>query len=131
MSLLYGAISRDQVLYKDSFFRRWFSFKTLEENHNLVEFYDHELGRMNSGNVYKYLQGYQRRQQIPAEDLKKIHCQVLMFVGNSTPHENEAINVMKQLKPGQSEWIRVLDAGMLITEDRPHVACPPIDLMLQ
>lgn len=49
----------ENTFYKDSFFRRWFSFQTISDNHNLMEFYDHELQRQNETNLWKFLQGYQ------------------------------------------------------------------------
>lgn len=72
----------------------------------------------------------QRRLEITPEEVSGIRAQMLMFVGDNTPHENEAVNVLKQLKPNQAEWLRVNNAGFLITEDKPQACVEPLKLFL-
>lgn len=121
---LYGSDS----WWHNWFLVRWFGQKSQQANPSLMETYWREIDRTNSDNLYKYVQGFQRRTDIHPK-LKDLGCRVLLLVGDSTMLEAESIEAMGHMT-GKGELIRVVDTGMLVSVERPEAMVQPFKLFL-
>ena len=98
-------------------------------NHELVEHFGLELERMNSKNVLALLDGYLKRADI-SEELKKINCSVVIFVGAFTSLVPEAEHIHSLIRRGLSDYVEVEDVGALISEEMPHYLFLPLQNFL-
>lgn len=114
--------------WTDFFLTRWFSPLTRAVNTDLREFYERQLDSMLEENLYKYVQGFHSRRDM-SEELKKITCPVLIFVGTRTELENETIHMLPYFQDKQStDWIRTQNTGLLITAEKPLEMIRPLQL---
>lgn len=108
---------------------RWFSSRTLGCKPDLVQKISREVDRMNFKNVFKYVQGFQRRKDILGE-VPKIRRQVLLMAGDCTVLEDSSNVLLGVLNP-ESDMILERDAGMLLPVEKPEAIFGPLKLSLQ
>jgi pimeloyl-ACP methyl ester carboxylesterase len=77
----------------------------------------------------KFIAGYTKREDLPP--LKQVDCKVLLFVGTESPYYEGTIQLMNKYNNANTAWIKVQNAGGLITEERPDSMVTSMILFLQ
>ncbi|CAL9053803.1 protein NDL1-like [Musa acuminata AAA Group] len=87
------------------------------------------LDEKQSENVWRFLQSINGRHDL-MEDLKKLRCRTLIFVGENSPFHSEALNMTKELDKRYSALVEVQACGSVVTEEQPHAMLIPLEYFL-
>ncbi len=102
---------------------------TLKHGKDLVLSFTDYLNSLQPYNVMKFIAGYTKREDLPP--LKQVDCKVLLFVGTESPYYEGTIQLMNKYNNANTAWIKVQNAGGLITEERPDSMVTSMILFLQ
>eukprot|EP00466_Bigelowiella_natans_P019124 jgi/Bigna1/68047/fgenesh1_pg.5_\ len=112
----------------EQFTTRWFHRLTIRENTELLELHEKLFFRLNQANVKNIQVAFTSRKDI-REQLKSIKCQTLILVADGGLMENEALAVMAAMQENKHvTWVKVRNAGVLLTEEAPKCLLNPINL---
>ncbi|URE11105.1 Ndr family [Musa troglodytarum] len=87
------------------------------------------LDEKQSENVWRFLQTINGRHDL-MEDLKKLRCRTLIFVGENSPFHSEALNMTTELDKRYSALVEVQACGSVVTEEQPHAMLIPLEYFL-
>ncbi|KAH0453970.1 hypothetical protein IEQ34_018294 [Dendrobium chrysotoxum] len=87
------------------------------------------LDERQSMNVWRFLQSMNGRHDL-TEELKKLHCRTLIFVGDSSPFHADALHMTSKLDRRYSALVEVQVCGSLVTEEQPHAMLIPMEYFL-
>ncbi|KAJ8478217.1 hypothetical protein OPV22_021944 [Ensete ventricosum] len=87
------------------------------------------LDEKQSENVWRFLQSINGRHDL-MEDLKKLRCRTLIFVGENSPFHSEALNMITELDKRYSALVEVQACGSVVTEEQPHAMLIPLEYFL-
>ncbi|KAK9073720.1 hypothetical protein SSX86_006314 [Deinandra increscens subsp. villosa] len=88
------------------------------------------LDERESINVWRYLQAIDRRRGI-TEELESLECKTIIFVGDSSPFRDEALDMSVKLGRNCSALIEVHACGSLVTQEQPHAMLIPLEYFLK
>ena len=113
-----------------SWFNRYFPYGkgAFDEN---IEYFKECYSKMNTNNVIKYFRGFSRRKELTEGLLSKIKCYTLVISGENSPTHNESILYQKRMPRRYTTWVKLDDAGFLLTESCPQKIIGSISLFLQ
>lgn len=87
------------------------------------------LGESESTNVMQFLDAINRRPDI-TDELKKLQCRSLIFVGEDSSFHSEAVHMATKLDRRFSALVEVRACGSLVTEEQPHAMLIPLEYFL-
>ncbi|KAI0496803.1 hypothetical protein KFK09_023127 [Dendrobium nobile] len=120
-------------LIKDFLLQRYFSKEvrgnTQEPESDIVQACRSLLDERQSLNVWRFLQSMNGRRDL-TEELKKLHCRTLIFVGDSSPFHSDALHLTSKLDRRYSALVEVQVCGSLVTEEQPHAMLIPMEYFL-
>ncbi|KAK9291396.1 hypothetical protein L1049_019343 [Liquidambar formosana] len=87
------------------------------------------LDERQSLNVMRFLQAVNERHDL-TEDLNKLQCKTLIFVGESSPFYAESVYMSAKLDRKSSALVEVQACGSLVTEEHPYAMLIPIEFFL-
>ncbi|XP_010256013.1 PREDICTED: pollen-specific protein SF21-like isoform X1 [Nelumbo nucifera] len=131
LNLLYFYGMCDMV--KDSLLQRYFSKEVRSDLYgaesDIVQACRRLLDERQSSNVMHFLQAINERHDL-TEDLKKLQCKSLIFVGESSPFYAEALHMSSKMDRRSSSLVEVQACGSLVTEEHPYAMLIPIEFFL-
>jgi len=117
-------------LMKDCLLQRYFSKEVRGSagvpESDIVQACRRLLDERQSKNVLRYLQAINRRPDI-TEGLKRLKCRTLIFVGDSSPFNSEALHMASKLDRRFSALVEVQACGSMVTEEQPHAMLIPME----
>ncbi|TXG65889.1 hypothetical protein EZV62_007164 [Acer yangbiense] len=87
------------------------------------------LDQRQSVNVMRFLQAINERHDL-TEDLKKLQCKTLIFVGESSPFQPESVYMNAAMGRKSCALVEVQACGSLVTEEYPLAMLIPIEFFL-
>jgi pimeloyl-ACP methyl ester carboxylesterase len=106
-----------------------FGYKTWENNHDLIETYNHVFSKINPQNLSFLINSYIGRTDLNIErntnfnDQKKMlfnfKCPVLNIMGDMSPHDDDVIDFNGRIEPANSSFIKFQDCGGMVLEEQP------------
>lgn len=120
-------------LMKDCLLQRYFSkdirgsARVLESD--IVRACRSLLGERQSVNVWRFLQSMNGRHDL-TEELKKLHCRTLIFVGDSSPFHPDALHMASKLDRRYCALVEVQACGSVVTEELPQAMLIPMEYFL-
>ncbi|CAI9779894.1 unnamed protein product [Fraxinus pennsylvanica] len=87
------------------------------------------LDERQSVNVLRFLQTLDRRSDI-SEGLRTLRCRTLIFVGENSPFQSEALHMTANLDRRCSALVEVQACGSMVTEEQPHAMLIPMEYFL-
>nr|DAD33663.1 TPA_asm: hypothetical protein HUJ06_012514 [Nelumbo nucifera] len=118
-------------LVKNSLLQRYFSKEVRSGLHGIESDIVHACRRLlaerQSSNVMRFLQAINERPDL-TEQLKKLRCKTLIFVGESSPFQSDAIHMKAEMD--RSALVEVEACGSLVTEEHPYAMLVPIEFFL-
>lgn len=87
------------------------------------------LDERQSPNVMRFLQAINRRHDL-TDDLKKLQCKTLIFVGESSPFHAESVHMSDKIGRKNCTLVEVKACGSLVTEEHPLAMLVPIEFFL-
>ncbi|ONK80677.1 uncharacterized protein A4U43_C01F20520 [Asparagus officinalis] len=87
------------------------------------------LDERQSTNVWRFLQSINARRDI-TEQLKRLQCRTLIFVGENSPCHSEALHMASKLDKRYSALVEVQACGSMVTEEQPHAMLIPMEYFL-
>ncbi|PPD91138.1 hypothetical protein GOBAR_DD11914 [Gossypium barbadense] len=87
------------------------------------------LDERQSPNVMRFLQAINRRHDL-TDDLKKLKCKTLIFVGESSPFHAESVHMSDKIGRKNCTLVEVKACGSLVTEEHPLAMLVPIEFFL-
>ncbi|KAM0030746.1 Pollen-specific protein SF21 [Helianthus debilis subsp. tardiflorus] len=88
------------------------------------------LDERDSINVWRYLQAIDSRRDI-TEELKSLECKTIIFVGDSSPFHDEALQIAEILGTNCSALVEVHACGSMVTQEQPHAMLIPLENFLK
>lgn len=120
-------------LIKDFLLQRYFSKEVRggiqEPESDIVQSCRSLLDERQSMNVWRFLHSMNGRHDL-TEELKKLHCRTLIFVGDSSPFHSDALHMTSKLDRRYSALVEVQVCGSLVTEEQPHAMLIPMEYFL-
>ncbi|XWS58317.1 hypothetical protein CRYUN_Cryun08bG0023600 [Craigia yunnanensis] len=80
-------------------------------------------------NVMRFLQAMNKRHDL-TDDLKKLQCKTLIFVGESSPFHTESVHMSTKIGQKNCTLVEVKACGSLVTEEHPLAMLVPIEFFL-
>jgi pimeloyl-ACP methyl ester carboxylesterase len=108
----------------------YFGHTAIKHSKDLVLSFSEYLNSLKPYNVMKFLEGYTNRKEL-SDELKKVDCKVLLFVGTDSPYFDGTIKLMNKYNASNTAWIKVQDCGGLVTEERPDAMVTSMILYMQ
>ncbi|KAK8494918.1 hypothetical protein V6N12_033793 [Hibiscus sabdariffa] len=87
------------------------------------------LDERQSPNVMRFLQAINRRHDL-TDDLKKLQCKTLIFVGECSPFHAESVHMSTKIGRTNCTLVEVKACGSLVTEEHPLAMLVPIEFFL-
>ncbi|XP_022745070.1 pollen-specific protein SF21-like isoform X2 [Durio zibethinus] len=87
------------------------------------------LDERQSPNVMRFLQAINKRHDL-TDDLKKLRCKTLIFVGESSPFHSESVHMSTKIGRKNCTLVEVKACGSLVTEEHPLAMLVPIEFFL-
>ncbi|KAK8963340.1 Pollen-specific protein SF21 [Platanthera guangdongensis] len=87
------------------------------------------LGERQSVNVWRFLQSMNGRHDL-TEELKKLHCRTLIFVGDRSPFHPDALHMASKLDRRYCALVEVQACGSVVTEELPEAMLIPMEYFL-
>ncbi|PKA63666.1 Pollen-specific protein SF21 [Apostasia shenzhenica] len=87
------------------------------------------LDERQSKNVWRFLLSINGRRDL-TEELKKLNCRTLIFVGDSSPFHSDALYMTSKLDRRYSALVEVQACGSVVTEEQPHAMLIPMEYFL-
>ncbi|XWS42485.1 hypothetical protein CRYUN_Cryun16bG0017900 [Craigia yunnanensis] len=87
------------------------------------------LDERQSPNVMRFLQAINKRHDL-TDDLKKLQCKTLIFVGESSPFHTESVHMSTKIGRKNCTLVEVKACGSLVTEEHPLAMLVPIEFFL-
>uniref|UniRef100_A0A5B7AAI8 Putative pollen-specific protein SF21 n=1 Tax=Davidia involucrata TaxID=16924 RepID=A0A5B7AAI8_DAVIN len=87
------------------------------------------LDERQSLNVMRFLQAMNERHDL-TEDLKKLRCRTLIFVGENSPFHAESVYMNAVMDKRICAFVEVESCGSLVTEEHPYAMVIPIEFFL-
>lgn len=80
-------------------------------------------------NVWRLLQAINGRHDI-TDQLKKLQCRTLIFVGENSPFHSEALHMTSKLDKRYCALVEIQACGSMVTEEQPHAMLIPLEYFL-
>ncbi|KAK8957320.1 Pollen-specific protein SF21 [Platanthera zijinensis] len=87
------------------------------------------LSERQSVNVWRFLQSMNGRHDL-TEELKKLHCRTLIFVGDRSPFHPDALHMASKLDRRYCALVEVQACGSVVTEELPEAMLIPMEYFL-
>ncbi|KAG0493903.1 hypothetical protein HPP92_004897 [Vanilla planifolia] len=87
------------------------------------------LDERQNKNIWRSLQSMNQRRDL-TEELKKLQCRMLIFVGDSSPFLSDARYMTSKLDGRYRALVEVQACGSLVTEEQPHAMLIPMEYFL-
>ncbi|GMH11838.1 hypothetical protein Nepgr_013679 [Nepenthes gracilis] len=87
------------------------------------------LDEKQSFHVMRFLEAINRRPDI-SEGLKKLQCRTLIFVGEDSPFNSEALHMTSELDRRCTALVEVQACGSMVTEEQPDAMLIPLEYFL-
>ncbi|MFS7888628.1 putative alpha/Beta hydrolase [Helianthus anomalus] len=87
------------------------------------------LDERQSINVLRFLQAIHRRPDI-TQELEKLKCRTLIFVGDNSLFHSEALHMSEKLDRRFSALVEVQGCGSMVTEEQPHAMLVSLEYFL-
>ncbi|KAL6989528.1 Protein ndl2, variant 2 [Sarracenia purpurea var. burkii] len=120
-------------LLKECLLHRYFSKELRCSKHGAESDIIHTcrrlLGDRQSLNVMRFLQAINERQDL-TEELKKLQCKTLIFVGDCSPFHAESLYMNAMIDKKICALVEVQSCGSLVTEEHPYAMLIPIEFFL-
>ncbi|KAG0493909.1 hypothetical protein HPP92_004903 [Vanilla planifolia] len=87
------------------------------------------LDERQNKNIWRFLQSMNQRRDL-TEELKKLQCRMLIFVGDSSPFLSDARYMTSKLDGRYRALVEVQACGSLVTEEQPHAMLIPMEYFL-
>ncbi|KAM7274909.1 hypothetical protein ACFE04_016775 [Oxalis oulophora] len=84
------------------------------------------LDERHSANVWRFLNGRPNF----SEELRRLTCRSLLFVGENSPFHDEALYMTSKLDRRYSALVEVEACGSMVTEEQPHAMLIPLEYFL-
>ncbi|KAF6162743.1 hypothetical protein GIB67_029012 [Kingdonia uniflora] len=118
---------------KECLIQRYFSKEIRHGMHDaesdIVQACRRLLDERQSANVMRFLQAINERHDV-SENMKKLLCKTLIFVGESSPFHSEAVHMNAKMDKRNSALVEVQSCGSLVTEEHPYAMLVPIEFFL-
>ncbi|KAF3447514.1 hypothetical protein FNV43_RR12700 [Rhamnella rubrinervis] len=120
-------------LVKELLLKRYFSKEARGNSQvpesDIVQACRRSLDERQSSNVWRFLEAINGRPDI-TDDLRKLQCRSLIFVGDSSPFHSEALYMTSKLDRRYSALVEVQACGSMVTEEQPHAMLIPLEYFL-
>ncbi|WOK96987.1 pollen-specific protein SF21-like [Canna indica] len=120
-------------LVKEYLLQRYFSEEVQRSSQilgsDIVEDCRSFLDEKQSANVWHFLQSINGRYDL-TEELKKLNCRTLIFVGEHSPFHSDAIHMATKLDKTYCALVEVQACGSVVTEEHPHAMLIPLEYFL-
>jgi protein NDRG1 len=113
-----------------SLLKMYFSSEFLKfEEYICLDFKEY-IEKLNQNNLFKALQSYVKRRDL-REDVKKLHCPLLIFIGENTQNFDELLRNQSTFNLTSTSWIKVKNCGDIMTREKPGEMIMSLKLFLQ
>ncbi|KAK4757858.1 hypothetical protein SAY87_019159 [Trapa incisa] len=96
---------------------------------DIVQTCRRSLDERQSSNVWRFLEALNGRPDT-TEELRKLQCRTLIFVGEDSPFHSEAIHLTSHLDRRLTALVEVQACGSVVTEEQPLAMLIPIEYFL-
>ncbi|XP_044462889.1 protein NDL2-like isoform X3 [Mangifera indica] len=87
------------------------------------------LDERQTTNVWRFLEAINRRPDL-SEELRKLRCRSLIFVGENSTFHSEAVHMTSKIDRRYSALVEVQACGSMVTEEQPHAMFIPLEYFL-
>ncbi|KAM7276777.1 hypothetical protein ACFE04_018643 [Oxalis oulophora] len=87
------------------------------------------LDERHGANVWRFLEAINGRLDF-SEELRRLTCRSLLFVGENSPFHDEALYMTSKLDRRYSALVEVQACGSMVTEEQPHAMLIPLEYFL-